>query len=212
MLDAKPDDLDWLAFCYIADELPRDEAHAFEARLADEQEAREAVARAVELTRAVAAAGATARKRARPGSLVAGAWCPAGLAGRLGWAAVAATVCLAAVLAYQNYRGAAPIATSPQEVPPAEEAGSPGNRSPRLAVLWSRTRENLAALQLDQWAAGLPEEDDPTEEPASFFAEDCPEEDLLAANVPPTWMMAAVRAAPGGPGAENYGPSSPQEN
>src|SRR5581483_4686106 len=49
-------DLDWLAFCYAAGELDPREAEAFEARLADDQVVREALARAVELTQVVAAA------------------------------------------------------------------------------------------------------------------------------------------------------------
>lgn len=42
--------LDWLAFCYVADELSDDERAAFEMRLATDQAAREAVAAAVELS------------------------------------------------------------------------------------------------------------------------------------------------------------------
>ncbi len=49
-------ELDWSAFCYAASELTPAEAEAFERRLAAEQPAREALARAVELTQAVAAA------------------------------------------------------------------------------------------------------------------------------------------------------------
>ena len=48
------DDLDWLAFRYVAEELSADEAAAFEGRLADDQAAREAVAVAVELAQAIA--------------------------------------------------------------------------------------------------------------------------------------------------------------
>lgn len=42
--------LEWLAFCYVADELSADERAAFEERLATDQAAREAVAAAVELS------------------------------------------------------------------------------------------------------------------------------------------------------------------
>src|SRR5437016_14511109 len=49
-------DLDWLAFCCAAGELDADQTEQFEARLADDQAAREALARAVELTQIVAAA------------------------------------------------------------------------------------------------------------------------------------------------------------
>src|SRR5207253_583735 len=50
------DELDWQAFCYLSGEVNAAEAEQFESRLADEQAAREALARAVELTQAVAAA------------------------------------------------------------------------------------------------------------------------------------------------------------
>ncbi len=46
-------DVDWLAFCYVADELPQQQRSEFEARLADDLEAQEAVARAMELSRDV---------------------------------------------------------------------------------------------------------------------------------------------------------------
>lgn len=46
-----PNDLDWLAFCYVADELDADQRHAFETRLENEQLARDAVANVVAETR-----------------------------------------------------------------------------------------------------------------------------------------------------------------
>ncbi|MFQ5731265.1 MAG: hypothetical protein ACE5KM_04840, partial [Planctomycetaceae bacterium] len=49
------DDLEWTAFRYVANELSAEEAAAFEQRLADDQAAREAVARCVEMTHAVVA-------------------------------------------------------------------------------------------------------------------------------------------------------------
>lgn len=49
------EDLEWTAFQYIANELPEADAAAFEQRLADDQAAREAVARCVELTHSVVA-------------------------------------------------------------------------------------------------------------------------------------------------------------
>jgi anti-sigma factor RsiW len=62
----KHDELNWLAFRYVAGELSADEQAAFEARLDTEQPAREAVAREVELAQAVAiAAGSLAPQSAR---------------------------------------------------------------------------------------------------------------------------------------------------
>src|SRR5262245_46700476 len=49
-------ELDWTAFCYAAGELSADESAAFENLLGEDQAAREALARAVELTQAVASA------------------------------------------------------------------------------------------------------------------------------------------------------------
>jgi hypothetical protein len=40
--------LDWLAFCYIADELNEEQRNAFEMRLAEDQQARDAVVQAME--------------------------------------------------------------------------------------------------------------------------------------------------------------------
>ncbi len=54
MSDSEKHDLDWLAFRYVAAEMTQAEAESFETLLADEQDAREAVAVAVELTQAVA--------------------------------------------------------------------------------------------------------------------------------------------------------------
>jgi len=56
MTTENKNDLDWLAFCYTAGELNAVDAEQFEARLADDQRAREALARAVQLTQTVAAA------------------------------------------------------------------------------------------------------------------------------------------------------------
>jgi hypothetical protein len=50
---ARNDDLNWTAFLYISDELSAEERAAFETRLADDQAARDAVCRAVQMTGAV---------------------------------------------------------------------------------------------------------------------------------------------------------------
>ena len=50
-------DLHWTAFLYISGELTPDESSSFEIRLADDQEAREAVTEAVELAGALAVVG-----------------------------------------------------------------------------------------------------------------------------------------------------------
>ena len=50
------DALDWTAFCYLAGDLNAQDVAEFELRLAEDQPAREALARAVELSQIVAAA------------------------------------------------------------------------------------------------------------------------------------------------------------
>jgi hypothetical protein len=54
--ELRKDDLAWLAFCYVADELAAEERERFEERLAVDQAAREAVAAAVALTTDISAA------------------------------------------------------------------------------------------------------------------------------------------------------------
>ncbi len=60
-------DLDWVAFCYVADELNSDDRAAFETRLETDLAACEALARAVQLTES--AATALAGPTLGPGSL-----------------------------------------------------------------------------------------------------------------------------------------------
>lgn len=78
-------DLPWTAFRYIAGELPPEEAAAFEARLGDDQAAREAVAAAVELAGAVALLGPVETIPMRPRRRVtrATAWVATGIAAGL---------------------------------------------------------------------------------------------------------------------------------
>ncbi len=54
--DTAPADLEWLAFCYIADELDETAREQFESRLATDQVARECVAAAMEQTQLMYAA------------------------------------------------------------------------------------------------------------------------------------------------------------
>jgi hypothetical protein len=58
-------DLHWTAFLYVAGELSLDEASSFELRLLDDQEARDAVAEAVELAGALAIVGPLFRPKRR---------------------------------------------------------------------------------------------------------------------------------------------------
>src|SRR5687768_10629116 len=116
-------DLDWLAFQYISDELPPDEALRFEERLETDQAAREAVAEAMLLLQAVAAgakiAGPAPRQRY---------WLQ-----KAGWAAIGAAACLAVVfvarsLPRDGFSADNAVAKLPQ---PADLA------SAHLALVWA---------------------------------------------------------------------------
>lgn len=130
-------ELDWTAFCYAAGELTAADAEAFELRLADDQSAREALARAVELTQAVAAAETLQPvelhlpELAKPGRSTWGK--------RLVWMAIgsAASLLVAAFVSQFDL--------------------SSGSRDDgELAAAWSQTRQELsAASDANHW---LPEE------------------------------------------------------
>ncbi len=206
------EDLDWLAFRYIANELSGDELDAFERRLASDQKAREAVAQAVELTRAVAAVGGEAPARPTPAFRAAAVWRRMGVAARLCWTTVAVSACLALVLAYQYYRGTGPATVVRPEAPGQDEAGVLGRHPDELAIAWSRTGEELSLLQPDDRLPNSPDEGEIAEELPLYLAEDQPGEDAFASNAPPSWLIAAVQASASGAGAEAAGDSSFEEN
>jgi len=79
-------ELDWLAFQYVSGELATVEEAAFEARLADDQSAREAVARAAELVGALAVS--------RPPSVLQ----PHSAGVNVRWRKLAGAACVAALL------------------------------------------------------------------------------------------------------------------
>lgn len=123
-------DLDWLAFCYVANELSADEQASFESRLADDQTACEAVARAVELVQAVALAETCDRERPIPASITRRTTWPR----RLAWMSVgasAALVLVAAALGWQSISG--------WFAPPPADRG-------RLAEVWSQTRDEVRQI------------------------------------------------------------------
>ena len=122
-------DLDWLAFCYVADELAECERAAFETRLADDQAAREAVARAVELTQSVALAEAH-EPVLTPASITRRTTWPR----RLAWMSVGASAALVLVAVALNWKS-----LEERLAPPAI------NRS-ELAEVWSQTRDEVRQI------------------------------------------------------------------
>lgn len=177
-----PDDrglLPWQAFCYLAGDLDPAEAAAFEARLADDQAAREAVAQAVELVQAIAAAESQLERAVVPASRSCPAW-----RSRLAWVAIGGLATWLFVWL----------------LPGPFEAGWQGRRGgldrPReLAAAWMETRRQLDATgEMGDWL----------HKPAALFEA---EEGLLAERLAneleleldddpmaetPSWMTAAV--------------------
>jgi anti-sigma factor RsiW len=123
-------DVDWLAFCYVANELPADEREAFEGRLADDQAIREAVARAVELVQAVSLAETYERERPRPASIPRRTTWPR----RLAWMSVGASAALVLVAAALQWQT---ISRSFAPPPPGRD---------RLAEVWSQTRDEVRQI------------------------------------------------------------------
>jgi hypothetical protein len=177
MNDTQRDDLDWLAFRYVAAELSPGESREFERRLEQDQEAREAVGRIVEVTCAVrsldwdAAPRVASVQRRRPWYHRPGVQLAAGLALGLAFALLVWGPPRGEQAGQQNGRlaGAA--------VPPAE-----------LALVWSHARTELAERPDDetagwQWLAPTNREPDALLSIDNEAALDAPE-----------WMVSAVVA------------------
>jgi anti-sigma factor RsiW len=179
------DELDFLAFRYISDELSDDERAAFELRLVEDQAAREAVARSVELSQAMLAAIESLEPKSADLQL-------AGLAPReasfpswytrIAWMTAGAAACLVGLIGYQFYlkqpiAGPAPTSTT------AEVA--------RLADAWSDAQESLRVAR--DAAAESVEADRASEELVS--QEGAPPA-LGDMSETPSWMLAAVGAEP----------------
>jgi len=217
MKDKRLEALDWQAFCYVAGDLPPEEENAFETRLANDQAAREAVARAVTLTCAVAAAGPQTRQETA-GSSTAGKWRRPGTVSALIWATVAAAACLAGIWVHRTFRNPTARLETTQEIAHQGDGSFSAGERQQLALLWSRIRDELSLMPLDDLA------DDDTDGGASFqelppFAsEDSNEqnlptvEDPLFLNDPPSWMLAAVQAKFSATGHEEDGPPNLEEN
>src|SRR5262245_21336999 len=187
-------ELDWTAFCYVAGELSPAEVERFEVRLADEQPAREALARAVEMTQAVAAAESQAEchvvipaARHRP------VWIS-----RLAWMAVGGT---AAALLAVLWSGALNSGRHPL-------TGAQLLARSELAAAWTQARDEIAAAkEAGQWpmiaAAGDSDEEQPGTESRG---------DDLALEEAPSWMTAAVLGLAGVSPAEVEGGAGPFNN
>lgn len=190
------DELSWRAFCYVAGEFSPAEAEQFEARLATDQAAREAVAEAVELLHAVCAAEAS-----EPVVAVAAkqrtAWSQ-----KLVWISSGAIAAALLVVAVMNLNGLSGRFTSPGE--PRNVAAV----SPALADAWSAVRSEYAAGADDANSQMLPASAVLTDAELALA-----EEDLALSTDAPSWMTAAVMGLSGDAAQPlDAGESVPQEN
>ncbi len=165
-------DLDWLAFCYAAGELENTQCEQFEARLADDQAAREALARAVELCQTVTAAETHRADYVTPAAQVRTGWNQ-----RLSWMAVGG---LASLLLAMLWTGV--VGPTWQAANRNFHAFSQQN----LASAWTETRTEIANVREAGYWPTLTSIDADDELPATASLEENMLEDA------PTWMTAAV--------------------
>ena len=163
-------DLDWLAFCYAAGELDPTEAELFEARLADDQAAREALARAVELTQTVAAAETQCTDFVTPATRTNLDWNR-----RLSWMAVGGLASLLLAVLWSGFLG--PTWNTAHKRLTA-------NSRYQLAMAWNNTRSEFS--DINEAGLWLPMNGNNTDDEANDMAADDEVADA------PSWMTAAV--------------------
>jgi hypothetical protein len=216
-------ELFWQAYLYLGDEMPPAEAEAFEAQLALDQSAREALAKVVDLSQAVAAQPISVLTA---GALTAGTLEPLAVASNpwrwraaVGWACTGAAACLAIVLTLESLR------SGPAGTNPALENGRLANvpvtnhhASIDMALAWAEahaaessengvTKPAGESIGLDgvelanhDHAAGATQ---PTASPG-FDDLAMPSVQNDADSTAPDWLLAAVEIA--------HGAEAPQEN
>jgi len=171
-VNERENQLEWTAFCYASGELNPAEAEQFELRLADDQEAREALARAVELTQVVAAAESTCGDLTAPAARKQKtSWTT-----RLSWMAIGGLAALVLAMVWSG--GLAQFGNGP------ENAGI-SSVNDALASAWSATRIELGESSdvgpLHPLTAAISDDDD-----------DQPATDELVVVDAPAWMTIAI--------------------
>jgi hypothetical protein len=192
------DELAWLAFQYVAGELPAAAADQFEERLALDQTAREAVAQSVELYHAVAAVEAATTV----GVVTIAAKEKSTWSQRLVWLSTGAAA--AALLAVATWNANGLLSSFNSKV-----SSKPGV-SPDLVKAWTAVRADLA--RADEEATS-----DETSRPMASDLTDAElaaivEEELALPMDTPSWMTAAVQSLSVRPVPLDAGESVPQEN
>jgi hypothetical protein len=196
--DINPNDLDWLAFCYAAGELDAAEADQFEARLADDQSAREALARAVELTQTVAAAESQCGDFLVPArNTVVAAHAQSEWNKRLSWMAIGGLASLLLALLWSGVVGPT-WQTAQRRFHTASQQN--------LAWAWNETRTEIANVhEAGLWPAVFTSDSDDEAVGTLQF------DDTAIADAP-SWMTAAVFSVPGDADStdQSPGPTSDQ--
>lgn len=223
------DDLQWLAFRYAVGEMSLSESEEFEARLTDDQSAREAVAEAVELNEAAAllprevfSEAGLSETRAVPlvASLSVGTLGPATpsrerswvLAAR--WLAIGMAASLAAVFLYQA--GVHWVAGRAERV--AEQSTDPaGIPMEQLAMVWAQSHVAYPELPgpFDLTGRSLTDRSeewtDSTRDESSMGENDEAANDSSDTNAP-DWLLAAVSiSAPVSAPAKDPSHATPEE-
>jgi hypothetical protein len=165
-------DLDWQAFCYAAGEFDVAEAAQFEARLADDQSAREALGRAVELVQTIAAAESQPRLVSPPVHARA-TW-----RSQVSWMAIGGVASLLIALLWSGVVG-------PSWKSARHTAAVRAHQ--QLASAWTATRHRWAAsAEPDNWSSEVA-----IAEAEEWISDPMAADELDEA---PTWLMAAVYA------------------
>ena len=178
-------ELDWQAFRYIAGEMTEPEGAAFELQLADDQLAREAVARAVELTETVSACHfdlddeIVAAEVELPRSVKRIGWWSAVV-----WASLGAAASLLLVLTLQGkWKNDSPLAGA---FPSQSDLQS--DSTGELAEAWSETREPLNGEEFTGSISLETGDDADLAESDDTLPELNVDEEVAA----PEWMLAAL--------------------
>ncbi len=167
MNSAEREELDWLAFLYVAGELAPDKHSDFEQRLAHDQLACDAVSRAVKLTQAIRTAEEVNPVAVSPVR-------PLRLRRSLHLVACLSACVLVAIVCHWLLRDDESTSTGVSEAPSTAAA--------ELAVVWSETRLEVADQRSDAWT--LPHVNDSGDSPVAVEGAS----DLEV----PDWMLSAV--------------------
>jgi len=161
-------DLDWLAFSYAAGELDSLQANEFELRLADDQAAREALARAVGLCQAVTAAEIQRDNYITPAAKKHVTWND-----RLSWMAVGGLASLLLALLWSGVVG-----------PTWHTAQIHSFSKRNLAFAWTETKQEIANIREAGYWPVIPNVVDDDGAPATAFDD--------STDDAPSWMTAAL--------------------